>query len=309
MVTRHWEHQTAPLTPPQLTASYQLLSLFASTFPHASPLSASQGTSQPLGSATNPLVGGELLCFFNCGDASGASQEHKHLQFAPMTGEGSIGNFPVERAAQAVSFSDGNQQDKPFSLDELPYAHHIRRLNPPPCPSPATATAEHLMPLMHYLQEAYLSLLDAMMDNLRLLHDSDPESVPADNLKLGRGLSYNLLLTRKHMHMIPRREAIFRIEVAERKHTSQQYGSPHETGVEEAGHQSPSSGVVSTEPAAPALIGCNSLAYTGTVLVKSGEDARRLVKQGGVLAALTHCGYPKSTRKMPNIEQDEHDLQ
>lgn len=214
-----------------------------------------------------------------------------------MTGEGSIGFFPIERAAQAHQFSAPNEQSKPFSLDALPYAHHIRRLEPPRCPHPDRATPEDRLPLMHYLQEAYLSLLDAMVDNLRFLHDSDPEGVPADRLKLGRGLSYNMLLTRKHMHIIPRREAIFRIESLEHEH-----GGHHQQHHENtATPGSPPHGKAVTEPA---IIGCNSLAYTGTVLVKSSEDASRLSAHGGVLEALKHCGYPKSERSMPSIEHD-----
>lgn len=293
IVTRHWEHQTAPLTPPQLTAAYQLLTLFANTLPHATAKSATLPPA--VGTAANPVVGGELLCFFNCGDASGASQEHKHLQFAPMTGEGSIGFFPTERAAQAVHFEHASDAQKPFSIESLPYAHHIRKLDPPPCPAPERASPEQLIPLMRYLQEAYLSLLDAMMDDLRLLHDSDPAAVPAEKMRLGRGLSYNLLMTRKHMQIIPRREAIFRIE--EHGHQSQ----PNTLSDPELNGPSSASGKAITEPA---LIGCNSLAYTGTVLVKSSDDARRLVKQGGVLEALKHCGYAKSARSMPSISHD-----
>lgn len=274
--------------------------------PHATPLSSSRATTHAPGSASNPLVGGELLCFFNCGDASGASQEHKHLQFAPMTGEGSIGYFPVERAAQATGFSDPAQQNKPFSIDALPYAHHIRRLDPPPCPHPESSSSDQLIPLMTYLQEAYLSLLDAMVDNLRLLHDSDPDMVPADKLKLGRGLSYNLLMTRKHMHIIPRREAIFRFETGERKQSLAPRHSSADTPSEPKGTMSPETARAATEPT---LISCNSLAYTGTVLVKTVEDAKSLEQQGGVLEALKHCGYPKSTRQMPSIDHDEHALQ
>lgn len=296
LVTRHWEHQTAPLTPPQLTAAYQLISLFASTMPHPTSMSCSRAATETIGSAKNPLVGGELLCFFNSGDASGASQEHKHLQFAPMTGEGSIGFFPVERAAQAASSSDSSQQDKPFSLEALPYAHHIRRLDPPPCPCAEAATPDQLLPLMNYLQGVYLSLLDAMVDNLRLLHDSDPETVPADKLKLGRGLSYNLLMTRKHMHLLPRRTATFVISTTDQEEVHDKpEGSP-----------SPASAETKKEPV---LLSCNSLAYTGTILVKSADDAKHLKKHGGVLEALKICGYPKSSRTMPNLAHDEQELQ
>jgi ATP adenylyltransferase len=231
---------------------------------------------------------------------SGASQPHKHIQFAPMAGEGSIGHFPTEKAAEAHDFQ-GSDPDKPFSLQELPYVHHIRRLNPPPCPHPLKATKEKLLPTMRYLQEAYLSLLDAMLDDLRLLHHANPDLVPDDKLKLGSGLSYNLLMTKKHMHIIARREATYLMDDPE--HSDKQEGQdslkPSQEPTDKAG--STPSGKAVTEPA---IIGCNSLAYTGTVLVKSSEDAKKLSKQGGVLAALKHCGFPKPSTVMADTHHD-----
>lgn len=306
IVTKHWEHQTSPLTPPQLLASYQLISLFANTSPHSTSFSSSSETEGKPGTSTNPLVGGDLLCFFNCGEASGASQEHKHIQFAPMSGEGSIGHFPTERAAEAHSLGD-NDKDKPFSLEELPYAHYIRRLDPPSLPSPSSSNnkpdMDKLLPTMMYLQQAYLSLLDAMVDNLRLLHDADPESVPIERTKLGKGLSYNLLMTRKYMHLIPRREPVFEIATAEEddvERKSTKLSPPVDTSGEGAA-PSGDRGKVATEPV---IIGCNALAFTGTVLVKSATDAKRLASQGGVLTALKHCGYAKATSSIVDINDE-----
>lgn len=301
LVTKHWEHQTSPLTPPQLLAAYQTLSLFASTPSHRlassqsnipAPSSSESAGSGSTTSQDSLQVGGELLCFFNCGTESGASQEHKHLQFAPMSGEGSIGHFPVERAAESISFPDERSSEKPFSLEILPYAHHIRRLNPPNVPTQIELKGKSQEevedawgPLLAYLQEAYLCLLDAMMDNLRVLHEADGgNTMDANSIRLGRGgLSYNMLLTRKHMHLIPRKESMFRIEASQGDNDGNDDGAA---------------------AAEACIIGCNALAYTGTVLVKSAKDSKTLANQGGVLKALEHCGFPKSGNDMPGISDD-----
>lgn len=245
LVTKHYEPQHAPLTPPQLLASYQILQAFANA-------------DRP----KRDSPGGDLLVFYNCGEDSGASQQHKHLQMAPMEGgEGSLGYFPTEKAAAAHQLSESDAK-KPFSLPQLPYAHHIRRID-----IPERGDVDP-MDAMQHLAQVYLSLLDAMIDNLRALPDlkSSPEKT-----RLGQGMSYNLLMTRRHMHIIPRSQATFRLpdQVTDRGDLT-----------------------VSTDPT---IIGCNSLAYTGTVLVKSSADAKRLVEVGGVLKALEACGYPKAT--------------
>lgn len=235
LVTKHDELQTAPLTPPQLLVAYQIIQAFK----------------------------GELLSFYNCGDMSGASQKHKHIQFVPIEGEGGLGYFPTEAAASAhhLPESDSNQ---PFSVPQIPYAHYIRRLDP------SATSSEDSAHLMSHLQQVYLSLLDAMIDGLRFL----------PNLDVPKQLSYNLLFTERHMHVIPRSQGVFTM--------------PHAEGDGQEPHRA------TTEPA---IISCNAIAYTGTILVQSHSDAKRLQQLGGVLAALTECGYPKSDGTL-NVEQD-----
>merc|ERR1712093_164842 len=269
LVTKHFEEQTKPLTPPQLLASYEVLQSF---------YDANKSADSPAG---------EILCFYNCGEMSGASQPHKHVQFAPMEGEGSLGNFPTEAAASAYRL-EPHEEDKPFSLQALPYAHHIRRLHPA-----AMASRIPLVELMQHLQEVYLSLLDAMIDNLRSLsvsggtaEDGEPIVDPS-RIKLGQGLSYNLLMTRKHMHIIPRRLAAFKLP-----------------DLPQAEAQNGDDAVEGKAVTEPAIIGCNALAYTGTVLVKSTTDAERLVEVGGVLKALEACGYPKADSATADVHGD-----
>jgi len=88
--------QTTPLTPDQLSISYQLLQ------------------------AAN-RAGKKLLSFFNCGILSGASQPHKHVQFLPLEEDA-----PIERLAKRAKLE---QPEKPFALG-VPYANFVLRLPP-----------------------------------------------------------------------------------------------------------------------------------------------------------------------------------
>ena len=169
-------------------------------------------------------------------------------QFAPMHGEGSIGHFPTEAAAERVSLSE-QELRKPFYLPGVPYAHHVRRIALPS--SSSTSAFDNPQEAMHHLAQVYMSLLDAMIDNLRSLAEAQSPSGqstrkdhPQIPTRIGKGLSYNLLLTRKHMHMIPRQEATFRL--------------PEPKDPEGLG-------VPTTEPAEPVIVGCNALAFTVSI--------------------------------------------
>ena len=69
--TEFYSQSTPPL-PPDLVIAYQLLV-------------AAQKAGTP------------FFAFFNCGDRSGASQLHKHLQLLPVVGDGP----PIEKLAKA----------------------------------------------------------------------------------------------------------------------------------------------------------------------------------------------------------------
>lgn len=152
-----------------------------------------------------------------------------------MHGEGSIGHFPTERAAESIALSEQDQK-KPFYLPSVPYAHHVRRINLQSVSASADAAQ-----VMRHLAEVYLSLLDAMIDNLRSLAETERSTGREETeipTRLGKGLSYNLLLTRKHMHMIPRREAVYRLPEPTSAHG------------------------LSAATTEPTIIGCNALAFT-----------------------------------------------
>jgi sulfate adenylyltransferase (ADP) / ATP adenylyltransferase len=65
-----YQSQAHPLTPSQLVQTYLLLL-------------AAQSKHQP------------YFAFFNCGELSGASQPHKHIQFIP-------GEAPIDRVAKSA---------------------------------------------------------------------------------------------------------------------------------------------------------------------------------------------------------------
>ncbi|KAI1785774.1 HIT-like protein [Ganoderma leucocontextum] len=155
LVTKEFRSQTSPLFPPDLVQAYLFL-------------------------VAAKKAGRKFFAFYNCGDLSGASQPHKHVQLLPIDDDGP----PVERLARN---SKVEQDSRPFSITALPYANHVRRL---PSSLPFSSPDE-LEPI---LADAFLSTLDLTIQTMR--HDpSYPAGAP----------SYNVLLTLEHIHVVPRR--------------------------------------------------------------------------------------------------------
>uniref|UniRef100_D8Q941 Uncharacterized protein n=2 Tax=Schizophyllum commune (strain H4-8 / FGSC 9210) TaxID=578458 RepID=D8Q941_SCHCM len=157
MVTKEFQSQSSPLLPPELAQTYKLLDAAY-------------------------RAGQNLFAFYNCGDLSGASQPHKHIQFLPLPSD-EVGP-PIERLARDVQLE---QPDRPFTISKVPYANHVYRL-------PADLLSRSPDHLEETLCNAFLQLLDLTVSTVR--HDPD---YPAGNP------SYNVLLTRMHIHVIPRR--------------------------------------------------------------------------------------------------------
>ncbi|EIM83050.1 uncharacterized protein STEHIDRAFT_102585 [Stereum hirsutum FP-91666 SS1] len=162
MVTKDFQSQTSPLMPPDLVNAYSTL-------------------------VAARKLGKPLFAFYNCGDVSGASQPHKHLQFIPIDDEDGP---PIEQLARSARLET---PDKPFSLPTLPFANHIHRLTLPLTPSPSL--------LAPTLAQSYLSLLDLIISTVR--HDPTyPPGTP----------SYNILLTLQHIYAFPRRHEFHVLE-------------------------------------------------------------------------------------------------
>lgn len=158
MVSREYESQASPLSPGDLVHAYKVL-------------------------VAGRNAGKHLFAFYNCGDKSGASQPHKHVQFLPIGPEGP----PIERLAKAERIEDPR---RPFFISALPYAHHILRL-------PQALSSQTPAELADTMIHAYLNLLDLVVTTAR--HQ------PPERQSTAAGLpSYNVILTLEHLHLIPR---------------------------------------------------------------------------------------------------------
>ncbi|KAF8308367.1 hypothetical protein DL93DRAFT_2064028 [Clavulina sp. PMI_390] len=167
LITKDFQSQNIPPTPPDLVMAYQIL------------LAARRTRPAPR----------EFLAFFNCGERSGASQPHKHLQFIPLEEYGG----PME---VAISKAGIDTENKAFSLPAFPYAHYIRRL-PTRLQSASIAVDE----LYDALAQAFMSLLDLTIAAIR----NDPEEHPRGSP------SYNVILTPEHLMVVPRSKEKFTI--------------------------------------------------------------------------------------------------
>ncbi|THU95382.1 HIT-like protein [Dendrothele bispora CBS 962.96] len=163
MITKEFQPQTSPLMPDDLLNSYKLLS-------------AARKANK------------NVFAFYNCGDLSGASQPHKHIQFIQIEDEHGP---PIEKIARTVNLET---PDRPFTVNRLSYANHIFRF---PLTFPSLPESEQEA----VLAQAFLSLLDLSISTIR--HDPDyPAGKP----------SYNVVLTLQHLHLIPRRQEFHKLE-------------------------------------------------------------------------------------------------
>ncbi|KAI0062878.1 ATP adenylyltransferase [Artomyces pyxidatus] len=162
LITKEFQSQSSPLHPGDLVQAYLVLR-------------AARKTGKP------------MFAFYNCGDRSGASQAHKHIQFIPVD-EDEDGP-PIELLSKAARIE---KEALPFSLVPLPFANHVRRLSIP-------SKAPHLE-LESALSNAFLQLLDLCISTVR----HDPEYPPGTP-------SYNVILTLEHLYIFPRRQEIHKL--------------------------------------------------------------------------------------------------
>ncbi|GAA6059060.1 hypothetical protein JCM10212_002031 [Sporobolomyces blumeae] len=161
LVTKEFVKQTTPLSPTEIFAAYSILKQLGSREKH--------------------------LAFFNCGDESGASQPHKHLQFIPL----SNGVAPFD------AFIDTNRPQDTRACFQLPlpYANFTALIDPPPSASDVPA----------YLGNRFLLLLDLMIDHLRRLAEASPHLFSTEGPIRLSNLSYNVIITTRYIHLVPRR--------------------------------------------------------------------------------------------------------
>ncbi|KIP10933.1 hypothetical protein PHLGIDRAFT_28233 [Phlebiopsis gigantea 11061_1 CR5-6] len=200
LVTKEFRSQTAPLMPPDLVQAYLLL-------------------------VAAQKAGRKFFAFYNCGDQSGASQPHKHIQLIPVEENGP----PIEKLSRSTTIE---VLERPFALDNVPYANHVRRF---PSHLPTCSTDE----LAATLQKAFMELLDLALSTFR----RDPPTTP---------ISYNIILTLDHIHIIPRKQETYTLP--------------------ETGEQ----------------LSINAMGFAGCLLVKSENEFEAVIKEsvGKILAGV-----------------------
>jgi len=242
LVTKEFQSQTSPLSPSDLVQTYLLLRAAREAGKH-------------------------LFAFYNCGDRSGASQPHKHVQFLPTSTEDGP---PIERLARAARI---DQVDKPFALSSLPFANHVRRLTLPTSATTTTLTAAARAELEAVLAGAFVELLDLCISTVR--HAADyPAGVP----------SYNVLITLGHMYVFPR---------------------VREAHVLAAGLASVSGELGELGEGEPRRVPVNALGFAGLLLVKSPAelDAVRRVGPANVLRGVA-CESVHELQVVGDLEID-----
>ncbi|GAA5886914.1 hypothetical protein JCM6882_009382 [Rhodosporidiobolus microsporus] len=160
----------------------------------------------------------EAVCFFNGGPLAGASQAHLHLQFTPFQH-----GCPPACEALARSLPFPPSPPVPDSLLSagpatapaaaaaaarlpLPWVHFYLPIPPRPSPSSSSATSETDRAAFHTsLYDTYTALLTTSHSFLSSL---PPSALPPAGPKRD---SYNLFLTSRHMHLIPRTDRLVRV--------------------------------------------------------------------------------------------------
>lgn len=126
------------------------------------------------------------LAFYNGGKDAGASQPHKHLQLVPYLISPQQPEIPIESLITQSLPELANSQEPIATISELPFVHAVTPIDPAWLHSPIEAAAKTL--------ERYHALLQAV-------------SLPVQDQK--QSGSYNLLVTRRWMLLIPRSQESF----------------------------------------------------------------------------------------------------
>ncbi|MGB3514699.1 MAG: DUF4922 domain-containing protein [Microcoleaceae cyanobacterium] len=131
------------------------------------------------------------LAFYNGGKTAGASQRHKHLQIVPLplTPDGATQTnnpikIPIESAIASAKFDD-----KIGTIAEFTFQHALVKLDPSWVNSPVDSAARIL--------ESYFTLIKAVGIK------------GSDGMSGKQSESYNLLVTREWMLVVPRMEEEF----------------------------------------------------------------------------------------------------
>jgi len=237
LVTREFQSQEMPPTPGMMTLVYQALR------------------------AHQPQSGrpGELMAFYNCGRISGASQPHCHFQMVELEqAPGTNTSVPIETLLDRI-VRDGKEHEHIHMLP-TPWQHFVALLQPQSMDPDA---------LERYLASRFTQLLDALFREIHLAVDQgilSPEEVPQSRP------SFNLLLTKNAMHLIPRRADAYDMRNAQWSPFTPGNDTPEGTG----------------------SVSVNALGYAGLMLTRHlcELDALKDGTNERIVEVLRHTGLP-----------------
>ncbi|KAI7871304.1 ATP adenylyltransferase-domain-containing protein [Spinellus fusiger] len=124
------------------------------------------------------------VAFYNCGDHSGASQPHKHVQIIPLRHSGT--QPPIKTAFDEIEAPKAGQL---YTMNKLPYVHVILPID---CAFISSSTDPQ--EIEEYLGQMFFGLLDGMFQQMR--HHAHTTQ-----------LSYNFIMTEEFMMLVPRSKA------------------------------------------------------------------------------------------------------
>ncbi|PWN42537.1 hypothetical protein IE81DRAFT_323296 [Ceraceosorus guamensis] len=269
LVPKEFASQNLPPTPGMLALTYQILRQDAQSHTILSSDFASTSTSTSTSTLTpaesEREKDGELFAFYNCGNLSGASQRRSHVQFLRSglegqeeLGERGEGRVPIENLLSLCVEEHQGKDDTVFALP-LPYQHFVALLSPP--------SSSQSGALQSYLMRKLFGLLEAMQQARFAALDQQTSSSqgtlsPSQSGATQNGPpSYNLLMSTRAMHLIPRSKEVFELKVEED-------GKEHQ-----------------------AELSINSMAYAGHLLAKSRAELLALQSlPGGALQVLSRTG-------------------
>ncbi|PKI84149.1 ATP adenylyltransferase [Malassezia vespertilionis] len=196
----------------------------------------------------------QMLGFFNCGEASGASQPHSHFQLVDLQPPANTAEaIPIQVLLDRIE-RDGKEYDHVHMLP-LPWQQFCVLLDPP---SDEAA-------LESYFGNKFTELLDAMF------------SVAAKSGQKRAGPpSFNVLLTKRAMYVVPRAEESFDLNTTD-------------WGVfsDKEKHQAPKQ---------VGELSINALGYAGFLLTRDMTETEALSSPDNahILRVLTHTGFPNT---------------
>ncbi|KAL9940621.1 hypothetical protein V8E36_000109 [Tilletia maclaganii] len=272
LVTRDFVSQDLPPSPRMLALAYRIL------------------LSYPATRTT------ELMAFYNCGANSGASQAHQHVQFiavgrpakekkqpngaAEQEEEDEVeddevdeleerANVPIEALLERIE-RDGREEEHIHALP-VPWQHFVRLIKPPKVPTSSSTPKEQqeakLAALEGYMAQRLMSLIDAQFQSRRV--EEEPEEGGGGSSS-GKP-SFNLLLSRRAFHLIPRKQGEVRI--------------PLKGKADDAAKEDDASGKATTD------VSVNALGYAGLLLARSQEEVESIRDvEGGVVGILSRAG-------------------